>query len=193
MVVAEAVGVAAHWAVVNQLTPRQIVSHEASIQHIRTTLTQRGAYIPEVKTRHPVGPFTHPYYLDYRLMLSRGLALGGYENEPKLDEPMKSLNYVYLLSNVSQRFLSNYDIGRVLVGRYPDNQGLLTSDAALTITHDMACQLGYCVEKSWDALSSYGLAPHNFPEDDVLTRGEMYALAARLSALSNTLSETPEQ
>ena len=194
MVVAEAVGVAAQWASVNQLTPRQIVYHEASIQHIRSTLTNRGGYLPEVKTRHAAGPYTHPYYLDYRHMLSRGLALGGYENEPKLDESMKSLNYVYLLSNVFQRFLSNDEMGRVLVGRYPDDKSPLSSEIALTITHDAACEMGYCLEKSWAVLSAYGLAPQNFPAGDILTRGEMYALASRIAKLSTTLTEnTPSQ
>jgi hypothetical protein len=182
--VAEAVGVAAHWAMVNNLTPRQIVYHQASIQHVRSTLLNRGAYLPEVKKRHPVGPYTHPYYLDYRLMLSRGLALGGYDNEPNLDEPMKSLSYVYLLSNVGQRFFSNDTFGRTLVARYPDNTLPLNREQALTITHDAACELGYCVEKSWAALAAYGLAPQNFPSGEVLTRGEMYALATRLT---NTL------
>jgi hypothetical protein len=189
MAVAEAVGIAAHWAMVNNLTPRQIVYHQASIQHIRSTLLNRGAYLPETKRRHPVGPYTHAYYLDYRLMLSRGLALGGYSNDPKLDEHMKSLSYVYLLSNVGQRFLSNNDFGRTLVARYPDNTSPLTKDQALLITHDAACELGYCVEKSWAALAAYGLAPQNFPAGEVLTRGEMYALAARIAKLPVTLSE----
>ncbi len=191
MAVAEAVGIAAHWAMVNQLTPRQIVYHDASIQHIRNTLRNRGAYIPEVQTRHPVGPYTHPYYSDYRLMLSRGLALGGYENQPHLDEAMKSLSYVYLLSNVGQRFFSNNEFGRVLVGRYPDNTSLLTSEMALMITQDAACQLGYCLEKSWSVLAAYGLAPEQFPAGEVLTRGEMYALASRLTKLQVTLTENP--
>lgn len=181
MAIAEAVGLAAHWAASNNLTPRQVAYHEASIQHIRTNLQKRGAYIPEVKTRHPVGPYTHPYYLDYRLMVSRGLALGGYENDPKLDEPMKSLSYVYLLSNIGQRFLSNETLGRTLVARYPDAQAALSRDIALTIAHDAACEVGICLEKSWAALSAHGLAPQHFPAGEVLTRGEMYALAARLA------------
>jgi FAD dependent oxidoreductase len=189
MALAEAVGVAAHWGVVSNLTPRQIAYHDASIQQIRTMLRNRGAYIPDTQARNPVGPYTNPFYLDYRLMLSRGLAVGGYNNQPNLDESMKSLSYVYLLSNVGQRFLVNDELGRVLVGRYPDSNVPLTAELALTITQDAACQLGYCVEKSWQALSAYGLAPSNFPSSDVLTRGEMYALATRIAKIPATLTE----
>ena len=190
MALAEAVGVAAHWGVVSNLTPRQVVYHDASIQHIRDTLRNRGAYIPEAQARNPVGPYSHPYFADYRLMLSRGLAVGGYNNQPNLDETMKSLSYVYLLSNVGQRFLVNAELGRVLVGRYPDANSPLSAELALIITQDAACQLGYCVDKSWEALSAYGLAPENFPSSDILTRGEMYALASRITRLT-TLTQNP--
>ncbi|MGL4609017.1 MAG: FAD-dependent oxidoreductase [Trueperaceae bacterium] len=183
MVLAEAVGVAAAYGAAQNETPRVLVTDTAAINTIRTTLQSRGAYLPEVKARNPVGPFNHPYYRDYRLMLSRGLAVGGYNNEPKLDETMKAISYVYLLSNVSQRFFKDQKTGPELVAGYPDNTVALTPDLALQITHDFACRVGTCLEQNWGALIANDLAPETFPPTRDLTRGEMYALAARLANL----------
>jgi hypothetical protein len=189
MVLAEAVGVAAAYGAQRDESPRGLVKDTAVLYDIRATLKERGAYLPEVKDRNPVGPFEHPYYRAYRLMLSRGLAVGGYKNEPLLEEPMKSISYVYLLSNVAQRFFKNDDIGPELVATYPDTTSPLTPDLALTITHDAACKTGLCVDKTWQALIANGLAPEAFPPTQPLTRGEMYALASRIVDLSPVLSE----
>lgn len=191
MAVGEAIGVAAAQAVQSGQTPAGFVYNIDSLQTLRSTLTARGAYLPELVARQPVGPSTDPYYNDYRLMLSRGLAVGGYSNDPGLDEPMKSLSYVYLLSNVGQRFWRNQTIGKDLVNAYAYsvNEGPLTPDLALRITQDTACRLGLCVAQDWETLKIYGLAPLNFPPEGTLTRGEMYALAARLANLEPVLSQ----
>jgi FAD dependent oxidoreductase len=189
MALAEAVGVAAAYGSQRDESPRTLVNDTAVIQDIRATLKERGAYLPEVEDRDPVGPFDHPYYRDYRLMLSRGLAVGGYTNEPRLDEQMKAISYVYLLSNVAQRFFSNDEMGPELVETYPNSGSPLSPALALTITHDAACKAGVCVDKTWDALIASGLAPETFPPTEPLTRGEMYALAAHLAKLSPILSQ----
>jgi hypothetical protein len=189
MVVAEAVGVAAAYGAGRDESPRTLISDTSTLYDIRATLKERGAYLPQVKERNPVGPFNHPYYRDYRLMLSRGLAVGGYKNEPLLDESMKAISYVYLLSNVAQRFFDNDEIGPEIVARYPDNTLPLSSDLALTITHDFACETGSCVDRTWEALIANNLAPATFPPSQSLTRGEMYALAAQLAKLSPVLSQ----
>jgi hypothetical protein len=189
MALAEAVGVAAAYGSQREESPRTLVNDSAAVYDIRATLKERGSYLPEVKDRNPVGPFDHPYYQAYRLMLSRGLAVGGYNNEPHLDEEMKAINYVYLLSNVAQRFFHNKEIGKALVAAYPNSGSPLSPALALTITHDAACQTGLCVDKTWEALIANNLAPKNFPPPRALTRGEMYALAARLAELSPVLTQ----
>jgi FAD dependent oxidoreductase len=189
MALAEAVGVAAAYGSQRDESPRTLVNDEATLQDIRATLKERGAYLPEVKDRDPVGPFEHVYYQDYRLMLSRGLAVGGYNNEPRLDEEMKAISYVYLLSNVAQRFFNNSEIGKTLVATHQNSGSPLSPALALTITHDAACQAGVCVDKTWEALIANNLAPENFPPEDALTRGEMYALASRLAELSPVLTQ----
>jgi FAD dependent oxidoreductase len=189
MVLGEAVGVAAAYSAAHNEGPRVLVKDTAALYDIRATLQERGAYLPEVKNRNPVGPFNHPYYRDYRLMLGRGLAVGGYNNEPSLDEPMKAISYVYLLSNVAQRFFANEEMGPELVASYSDSTTPLTPELALTITHDLACKAGLCLEQSWGALIEHGLAPATFPPSQPLSRGEMYALAARIAQLSPVLSQ----
>jgi hypothetical protein len=189
MALAEAVGVAAAYGSQRDESPRVLVNDKATLYDIRAILKERGAYLPQVEDRNPVGPFEHPYYRDYRLMLSRGLAVGGYNNEPRLDEEMKAISYVYLLSNVARRFFNNDEIGKALVESYPNSGSPLSPALALTITHDAACKAGVCVDKTWEALIANGLAPESFPPTEPLTRGEMYALAARIAKLSPILSQ----
>ena len=189
MAVGEAIGVAAATAARTAQTPAEFVYDVQQLRDLRSTLSARGAYLPKLEARSPVGPNANPYYQEYRLMLSRGLAVGGYSNDPSLDEEMKSLSYIYLLSNVGQRFWRNQTIGKDLVNAYAYSvsEGPLTPDLALRITQDTACRLGLCLEQDWEALKTYGLAPLSFPPDGTLTRGEMYALAARLAELEPTL------
>ena len=195
MAVGEAVGVAAALATRSQTSPSDFVANERSLQELHSTLASRGAYLPEATTRAPVGPNTDPYYWDYRTLLAQGLAVGGYNNDPNLGETMRSLSYVYLLSNVGTRFLGDSQLGADLLGQYASvvSEGSLTPELALSITRDFACQLGTCLDASWDALKASGLAPQSFPPERDLTRGEMYALAARLSELQSTpvASEQP--
>jgi hypothetical protein len=189
MALAEAVGVAAAYGSQRDESPRVLIGDTQTLQDIRATLKERGAYLPEVEDRDPVGPYEHPYYRDYRLMLGRGLAVGGYNNEPRLDEEMKAISYVYLLSNVAQRFFNNGDIGKELVATYQNSGSPLSSALALTITQDAACRAGVCVDKTWEAIIESGLAPETFPPEEPLTRGEMYALAARIAKLSPVLTQ----
>ena len=191
MAVGEAIGVAAAMSVKDRIQAREFVTSPRLVSALRKELIARGAYLPEVKTRQPVGPYDEPYYGDFRIMLARGLAVGGYGNAPNLDDEVKSLSYVYLLSNVGERFLGDSALGKRLVTRYgySATNEPLDPDMALMITQDAACQLGVCLEKSWDALKAYGLAPDEFPPEGNLTRGEMYALASRLATLELTLVE----
>lgn len=190
MALGEAVGVAAAQGVRTGYTPSQIVNDPNSIQSVRQTLLARGAYLPEPISRAPVGPYTHPNYDDYRLMLSRGLAVGGYDNNPDLDKPMAAISYVYLLSNIGQRFHRSPELGQGLTEQFPGKDMPLTHEAALAITREAACSLGVCVEGSWDALKAVGLVPASFQPSETLTRGEMYTLAAGIAKLE-TVSSRP--
>ena len=190
MALGEAVGVAAALAAKRNLPPAQLALAPEQVREVRQTLEARGAYLPPLEPRDPVGPHTHPSYADYRLMLSRGLAVGGYDNAPGLDAPMSSLSYVYLLSNVGERFLDTPELGKTLLTRYPQNGEPLSQQQALEITQDAACELGVCVEATWDALTAAGLAPTSFMPEEVLTRGEMYTLAAGIARLQ-PVAESP--
>ena len=190
MALGEAVGVAAALAAERNLTPAQFAVASEQISELRGVLEARGAYLPPLEPRDPVGPHAHPHYPDYRLMLSRGLAVGGYDNTPQLDAPMSSLSYVYLLSNVGERFLDTSELGKTLLTRYSRRGEPLSQQQALEITRDAACELGVCVEATWDALTTAGLAPASFMPGEVLTRGEMYTLAAGIARLQ-PVAESP--
>lgn len=188
--VAEAVGTAAAMSAKANLTMHGFISETRNILDLRTLLSMRGAYLPDVSARVPVGPYADPNYASYRLMLSHGLAVGGYSNDPSLSSPMSALSYVYLLSNVGQRFLKNNDLGKTIVSRYPDSEQRLTEAIALQITHEAACLVGVCVEPSWQALASAGIKHRGFVANEILTRGDMYTLAAGIAKLSSSLSQT---
>jgi hypothetical protein len=183
MAVAEGVGVAAALAARADSTPATLVAETARVAEVRERLRARGAYVPEVRARAPVGPYRHPHYAAYRLMLSRGLAVGGYDNEPRLDAPMSAISYVYLLSNVAQRFFGDRELGPVLVAEFQNATGELTPELALAITRAAACGLHACPDAL--SLTALGVSPSG-----TLTRGEMYALAASLVRGHPELAET---
>ena len=189
MALAEAVGIAAALSAKTGTLSQAFISETKNILDLRALLKIRGAYLPEVEAREPVGPFTDPYYPAYRLMLSRGLAVGGYSNDPELTKPMPAISYVYLLSNVGQRFLNNPDLGKTIVASYPDGEVALSPELALDITHDTACLAGHCVEKSWTSLLAAGIVSESFENRGVLTRGQMYHLAADIANLGLRLAE----
>jgi hypothetical protein len=189
MALGEAVGIATALSAKKELSSRSFVNETQNILDVRALLKIRGAYLPMVEARTPVGPFSNPYYHAYRIMLSRGLAVGGYSNDPDLGKLMPAISYVYLISNVGQRFLNDPDLGKRIVASYPDGQIELSPDLALSITHDTACLAGYCVEKSWDALLRAGIISESFANRSVLNRGEMYHLAADIAALNPSLAE----
>lgn len=182
MAFAEAVGVAAAMAARNHVEPASLAVDPDAVAAVRARLAQRGAYLPSVAPRIPVGPIDDPYYEDYRLLLSRGLAVGGYDNDPHLELPNTRLSFLYLLSNVAQRFFHDDATGPGLVARFGTETTPLQAADALEIVYQAACDLGTCpAAETWSALRAAGLAPASFPPSGPFTRGEAYALAARVA------------
>ena len=187
MNVAEAVGVAAATAANRGLSPRELAADESLVSLVRERLTARGAYLPPVAARQPVGPSGHPHYRAYRLMLSRGLAVGGYDNDPDLDEPVSQLSYLYLLSNVLERFFGDPLGGQQLVAQVGLPEGALSRSEAQELTRLAACHLGRCPDGPIAAIGT-GIA---VVDEEQLTRGEAYAMAAEL-VLSSEVAALPE-
>ncbi len=185
MALGEAVGVAAARAASLGVDPAKLTSDPAQVQAVRATLAARGAYLPPVEARPPVGPVSSPYFHDFRLLLGRGLAVGGYNNDPHLDKPVTEQSFLYLLSNVAQRFFDNGSVGPALVSRYGVRRVPLTPAIALSASYDAACQLGACpAEPTWAALQRAGLAPQGLAPGAPLVRGQAYALAAGIARLA---------
>lgn len=177
MVVAEAVGLAAARSARDGLQPVEFASDVERIAWLRSRLTERGAYLPPVQPRNPVGPWQHPHYEAYRLLLSRGLALGGYENDPRLDDEVSALSYVYMLSNVAQRFLDDHSIGPRVLANFQYDREPLTPERGALITSFALCRLELCTSADWTGLQQAGVIAADFNPGSVLTRGEMHELA----------------
>lgn len=183
MAVAEAVGVAAALAAGRGASPRDLVTSPSFVADVRTRLQRRGAYLPEPTVRSPVGPSNHPHHAAYRRMLGRGLAVGGYANDPGLDTPASALSVVYLAAEVAKRFAFRSEVAHALVQAYAGVTGPADAERAARVVRAAACRLDLpCPEGDTpDALRSAGLWPANVPTAGPLDRGEIYALGAVLA------------
>jgi hypothetical protein len=175
MALGEAIGVAAAQAARGGLRAHAYADDEALIQSVRARLRERGAYLPEVRARAPSGPADHPHFGAYQTLRRRALALGGYDNDPKLDAEMPARGFLYLLANVGARFWGDAALGKALVEHFPDLPEPLTPEVAGALVEAAGCALGRC--EGWAQVVT-DLAP-----GEVLTRGEAYALAAHLAEL----------
>lgn len=186
MAMAEAAGVAAaraarlgHGAFHTATDPDEVVA-------VREALLARGAYLPPVAPRAPVGPAAHPHYGAFRTLVSRGLSVAGYDNQPGLDRPVTVLSFAYLLSNVATRFHARPDIGSTLVAVAVEAAGgnaeaPLTADVAAAVTRTAACALAGCPGEGWSGLAQAGLAWQETPPSGAFARGQAYELAAAVA------------
>jgi hypothetical protein len=185
MAFAEGVGVAAAVAAESGLEPSEIAADDRQIADIRWRLRLRGALLPSVDQRPPTGPTAHPHFGAYRLLRSRALALGGYDNDPRLDQTVPALSYVYLLDNVGLRFLDRDGLGEELIEDFSGASGTLDEELALAISYRAACVVRGCPSQpSWSGLERAGLIPFGFRPAEQVSRGEMYELAAGFARLA---------
>lgn len=173
MALGEAVGVAAARAAQGGLSAQAYAEDETLIQSLRARLQERGAYLPAARVRPPSGPADHPHFGAYRTLRRRALALGGYDNDPKLDEAMPARGFLYLLANVGVRFWGDASLGEALLERFPDLPEHLTPEVAGALVEAAGCARGHCEAERLPQPTS----------QEVLTRGEAYALAAHLADL----------
>ena len=174
MALGEAVGVAAADAAQRGRSASAYAGDSQAVVRVRGELKARGAYLPVVKPRAPTGPAQHPYFGAYRTLRRKGLALGGYRNDPGLDQTMPALGFLYLLGNVGTRFWFDDTLGAALLKKFPSLSGDLTPGLALELSRAAARTLGDS-ETDW-VRYIVGLRTRL-----VLTRGEAYALAAKLA------------
>ncbi|HEX7039142.1 MAG TPA: FAD-dependent oxidoreductase [Trueperaceae bacterium] len=194
MAMAEAAGVAAALAAREGLSPQTASRDPATVAAVRERLAARGAYLPDVRPRRAAGPVDHPHYEAFRTLVARGLATGGYANDPGLATPVTTLSFAYLLANVATRFHLRPDLGQAIVDAAlaraaPDAP--LTPEVAAAVTKAAACLLEFCPpDDGWEALHGSGLAWRADPPPGPLDRGQAYALAAALARVT-PLAEAP--
>jgi hypothetical protein len=192
MAMAEAAGVAAALAAdTNRLA--QSASHDpAFITAVRERLAARGAYLPGVTPRPAIGPSDAPHYDAFRLLVSRGLSVGGYDNDPRLATEVSGLSFAYLLSNVAARFHYRPEVGQAIVDAAIEAAGgdatvPLTADVAAATMYRAVCLLATCPPSAtWQALSDAGWTWTPTAPALPLDRGEGYALAAALARAADT-------
>ncbi len=182
MAVAEGVGLAAARVAREGGDPVLVSLDVDFVADVRDELRVRGAYLPAPRERSPVGPVAHPHHDAYRLMLSRGLTVGGYENEPKLDLQVSALSHLYLTSNVIRRFALRPGLAYDLVAAYGGVSGPALAERVAPVQRAAACRLELPCPDGDDpeALARAGLWPPGVALAGALTRGEVYALAATL-------------
>ncbi len=200
MAMAEAAGVAAARATRLGARAGAVASLPDHVTAVRARLAERGAYLPSVRPRAPIGPTGDPGYDDFLLLASRGLAGAGYDNDPRLDEPVSAASLAYMLQHVATRFYQRHDVGaRVVDAAHRATGGHLaaplTAEVAASITYEAACALALCPEAtSWTALAGAQLVSSPTAPSGVLTRAEMYGVAAavaRRAAQYRAASDVP--
>ncbi len=192
MAVAEAVGVAAALGARQGRTPAAVAEDVEAIARVRERLVARGAYLPPVGDRTAAGPADHPRYGDYRAMLRWGLALGGYDNDPRLDETVPRSGLVYLLANVVQRAFGDEAAARRAIAHSGIEGSSIDPDAAAVVFgHFLREATGVDLGENpaWSDLLALGLdvAEPRRP----LVRGETYALGRLLLAQGDGVSRPP--
>ena len=187
MAMAEAAGVAAARAAAQGLRAAAVGSLPDHVAAVRARLAERGAYLPSVRPRPPIGPVAHPRYPDFRLLASRGLAGAGYDNDPGLEQPVSAASLAYMLQHVATRFHQRSDLGSRLIATVQraaggDLDAPLTAGIAAEVTYEAACALALCPsDASWTALAGAGLVPSAEAPSGTLTRAEMYGVAAAVA------------
>jgi hypothetical protein len=182
MAMAEAAGVAAAWGAANWLDASDLAADPAAVATVRARLAARGAVIPAAAERTPAGPYQHPHYQAYRTLLRWGLAVGGYGNDPALDQLVSPSSLTFLLSNVAQRAFDDRVIGRALVDRFGLPAGDLNAPQAARLVGAFIAHFDPERPASWERAASWGDLvalglPLGEPEGG-LHRGETYALVA---------------
>lgn len=183
MALGEAVGIAAALAAERSEATRALVDDAAFVEAVRRRLRSRDAFLPEPVARSPVGPYEHPHFAAFRKMLGRGLAVGGYANDPDLDAPGTVLSSLYLTAEIAKRFAFRDDVAHALVQAYGGLSGPADAARVAPIVRAAACRLELGCPEGDDptALRTAGLWPGDVPAEGALARGELYAVGARLA------------
>ncbi|MDF1524310.1 MAG: FAD-dependent oxidoreductase, partial [Trueperaceae bacterium] len=190
MSLAEAVGVAAALAERTARTPAEVAADPVAVRRVRARLLARGAYLPPVAGRAPSGPHGHPRYADYRAMVRWGLALGGYDNAPGLDDEVPFSALSYALLNVAMRAYGDEEGARVAIARVGIDGAAVAPERAVRAFAAFAAEVapGALPEAvSWATLRDLGLG-----FDDPgrpLRRGEVYAFGRLLLDLRGPVSD----
>lgn len=94
----QAAGVAAAYAVDNDVTVREIAYDKTAVGAIQTTLKAQGAYLEDFNLPEEI--MNHWAYEGVKTLRALGLLDGGYDNNYYLDEPMGKWRYQNMINGV---------------------------------------------------------------------------------------------
>ena len=183
MTAGEAAGVAAALAQQNKISFHQLSSDEKLVDQLRSTLKKQGALVDHFEEKYP---YQGEWYDDaVTAVVNLGLVSGGYDNNLKLDDPLRTNHLANVIFHGLKRsqspLIANEDKIKSLYSN--SNEALLSRDEAadylVRTFSDEAVS-----DNSWDQALALGLideALHSrVDQDRVLTKAEAYVLAAKL-------------
>ncbi len=97
MAAGQAAGVAARYAIDNDLTFRQLSQNEELIQHVRATLADQNAMVDYFSVSYPYEGEWFDQSIQY--LLDYGLISGGYDNNLAVDAPINLIAFSNIISN----------------------------------------------------------------------------------------------
>ena len=101
MACGQAAGVAAAYAVNNDLSVREIAYDENAVAAIQTTLKEQGAYLEDFYLPEEV--MSHWAYKGVKTLRALGLLDGGYDNNYHLDETIGRWRYQNMVNGVLKK------------------------------------------------------------------------------------------
>lgn len=151
MATGQAAGVAARIALEEQVSVREIAYSDALITRLQQLLSNQGV---DLKQPHipKLDYMLHEAYEGLKFVVSRGLWVGGYNNDFRLDEPMKMRTWRNLLVHLTkereqlalwQQFFANFDGDSTITGEKimealkaisPEGERLLSPQTAALVS-----------------------------------------------------------
>ncbi len=126
MASAEGAGLAAKFAIDNELTPRELSQNESLIKSLQEQLKARGAYLEDINVAKP-SVMSHWAYPGVKVVRALGLLDGGYDNDYRLEEKMSKWRYQNLINKVIAK--ASFDYPTIEVNDPPKNTEFILETA----------------------------------------------------------------
>ncbi|NLW06358.1 MAG: FAD-dependent oxidoreductase, partial [Clostridia bacterium] len=197
MACGDAAGVSAYYSLTVDKNFHELAVSSEDIKAIQALIVKTGGYLKDYKLSNPLEG--HWAFAGLEFVNRWGLIVPGYDNDWKLEEPIKRIRFYYMTANALQRALGRHDLVQAKAGAlssYLETSDLTRAEAArLLLTYldeDVAKLDGAGIVA---AAAARGLLPieHTGSEPyEVITGAEAYYATERLCALLKEVEEVEE-